>query len=130
MAVTLSPYPPTSSAAGRAAARDFLRSNVSGLDDAEDNAIDLLGEAASAAVERYAPDSPAPIKSAAALRVAAYLFGYMPKGVQNLRIGGGTSVRFERSRFFAPSPLSNSGALALLSPWRVHRALPIEEPSA
>ena len=128
MAVTLSPYPPTSSAAGRTAARDFLRSNVSGLDDVADNSIDLLGETASAAVERYAPDAPGAIKSSAALRVAAYLFGYMPKSVQNLRIAGGTSLRFERSRFFAPDPLSNSGALALLSPWRVHRALPVEEP--
>ncbi len=128
--VVLSPYPPTTSAAGRTAARDFLRSNVSGLDDAADDAIDLLGEAASATVERYAPDSPAPIKSAAALRVAAYLHGFMPKSVQNLRISGGTSIRFERSRFFAANPLQNSGALALLSPWRTHRALPIEGPDA
>ena len=130
MAVTLSPYPPTTSAAARTAARDFLRSNVSGLDDVADNSIDLLGETASAAVERYAPDAPAAIKSSAALRLAAYLHGFMPKSVQNLRIAGGTSLRFERSRFFAPDPLSNSGALALLSPWRTHRALPIEEPDS
>lgn len=128
MALTLSPYPPISSAAGRTAARDFLRKNVSGLSDVEENAVDLLGEAASAAVERYAPDAPAAIRGAATLRVAAYLFGYLPRSVQNIRAGGGTSIRFERSRFFAPDPLQNSGALGLLSPWRVHRALAVEEP--
>ena len=76
-----------------------------------------------------APDAPSPIKAEATLRVAAYLVAYQPRGVQNIR-GGGLNIRFERSRFFAPDPLSNSGALALLAPWRTHRALAIEEPDS
>ncbi len=131
MVVTLSPWPLSTSVVSRAAARDFLRANVSGLDDAgsDDSRVDLLGETSSGIIERFAPDAPSPIKAEATLRVAAYLVAYQPRGVQNIR-GGGLNIRFERSRFFAPDPLSNSGALALLAPWRTHRALAIEEPDS
>ena len=76
MAVTLSPYPPMSSAAGRAAARDFLKSLIGGIAEATDDRVDSLGEAGSEIVERYAPDAPQELKNESVIRIVAYLVAY------------------------------------------------------
>ena len=131
MAVTLSPYPLTTSAAGRTAARDFLKSLISGISEATDDRVDSLGIAASEIVERYSPDAPQELRNEAALRIVAYLVAYMPQPVSRLSIGKGTSVQLvtlENNR--SPSALTHSGAGSLLAPFRVHRALPIEEPDS
>ena len=57
-------------------------------------------------VERYAPDAPPEIKDEAAIRIAAYLFDAPPAPS-----GHGHA-----------NALTNSGAGALLSSWKVRRA--------
>ena len=90
--------------------------------------MDALGEAASAQVERFAPDAPQSIRNEATLRLAAWMFAHEPKPVQGITIA---SVRMDfRERFYSPNAMVNSGARALLSPWRSRRALPVEEADA
>ena len=120
---TISPYPPTTSAAARTAARACLRQLISG--EVTDDRLDALGEAASAQVERFAPSAPPGVRNEATLRLAAWMHAREPRPVQGLTIGG---IRMDfRERFFAPAAMTNSGARALLEPWRSRRALPVEE---
>ncbi len=68
--------------------------------------VERLLAVATALVVRHAPDAPGDIHGEAAIRVAGYLFD-MP---QAARGAGYADV------------LRNCGALALMLPWRVHRA--------
>ena len=68
--------------------------------------VERLLAVATALVVRHAPDAPGAIHGEAAIRVAGYLFD-MP---QAARGAGYADV------------LRNAGALALLLPWRAHRA--------
>ena len=78
-------------------------------DDPEGPSLDRSLGAAAAVVERVAgPSTPAPVVDQATLVLAKYLHD------QPLS---------ERAHF----PARNSGALALLAPWRVHRALPFAD---
>ena len=130
MAVTLSPYPPTTSAAARTAARDFLKSLISGISEATDDRVDSLGEAGSGIVQRYAPDAPQELKNESVIRIVAYLVAYMPKEVSRLSLGKGVTIQLATldSRL-SPNALTYSGAMGLLAPFRVHRALSLEETS-
>ena len=65
---------------------------------------------ATALVTYYAPDAPDAIANAAALRVGSYLYD-TPTGYSN------------RSQH----PLRDSGAMALLAPYRARRAVAIKE---
>ena len=90
-----------------------------------DNRLDALGEAASAQVERFAPDAPQAVRNESTLRLAAWLHSRTPRAF-NRNAAGGLSIDF-RERHFAPNALANSGARALLEPWRTLRALPVKE---
>ena len=68
--------------------------------------VDRLLATATALVLRHAPDAPGDIHTEAAVRVAGYLFD-MPQAARGAGYG---------------DVLRNSGALALMLPWRVHRA--------
>ena len=68
--------------------------------------VDRLLATATALVLRHAPDAPGDIHTEAAVRVAGYLFD-MPQAARGAGYG---------------DTLRNSGALALMLPWRVHRA--------
>ena len=121
----LSPFPGTSSPAQRSAAIAALKASISGGSNLTDDRIAELGEAASALVERFAPDAPDPIRNEGTRRIAAWMHGREPKPFQGITIGG---IRFDfRERFYSPDALRNSGARSLLSPWRARRALPVEE---
>lgn len=61
---------------------------------------------ATALVTQHAPDAPDAIQNEAAIRVAGYLFD-MPQAARGSGFG---------------DVLRNAGALALLVPWRTHRA--------
>ena len=65
----------------------------------------VLGTA-KATVERYAKDAPQAVQDEAAVRMAGYLFDAPP----------GNSQRFTHA-------FQDSGAQALLAPWRVQRAV-------
>ena len=78
-------------------------------------------------VERFAPGAPQPIRNESVIRVAGWLFSpRKPQPAQSVAVGSGLRLDF-RERFYDPSALRNSGARALLTPWRTRRALPVEE---
>ena len=71
----------------------------------------VLGTA-KATVELYAKDAPSAVQNEAAVRMAAYLYDAQP----------GNSSRFVHA-------FQDSGAQALLAPWRVQRAVAlVDEP--
>ena len=125
----------------RPAAIACLRASISGWTSAvlaadgtvqtpavpSDDRAAALGEAASGLVERFAPDAPGAIKNEATIRMVAWLHAREPKPVQAITLD---SIRLDfRERFFAPNAMTNSGARSLLMPWRVRRALPVEDTS-
>ena len=77
-------------------------------------------------IDRYAPNAPGKIQCEALIRVAGYLHAYDGTAaiLQQFQVtggaGGGVDLRF---RSACGSALRCSGAAALLSPWRVRRAL-------
>ncbi|MCY3856493.1 MAG: hypothetical protein OXF78_09385 [Rhodospirillales bacterium] len=126
MAVAIvSPYPAATAAVARQQARECLRGVIRGT--VTDARLDALGEAASAQVERFAPDAPQSVRNESTLRLAAWMHAREPRPVQGLTIA---SIRLDfRERFYSPNALANSGARAMLQPWRTRRALPVEEAS-
>lgn len=86
-----------------------------------------LHAVATAEVERYAPGAPADVKDEALLRTAGYLFADEPAAKAWRRLDVGEAVALEPR---APgSALRLSGAAALLSPYRVRRAVAVAEAS-
>ena len=83
----------------------------------EADAVRLL-EVAAALVERFAPDAPEPVQDEAAVRVAGWLHG-MPHSSIGSERAGELEVGYMRSHL---SALRHSGAMALLSTWKVRRA--------
>ena len=77
-----------------------------------------VGATASALVERFAPDAPAAIRCEAAIRCAGWLREAPAAGVR-MEAEGEISTTFSPSMTGA---LRASGAMALLSPWKVRRA--------
>ena len=127
-AVVLSPFPNATMTAQRPAAIACIKSSISGGASLTDDRAAALGEAASALVERFAPDAPQGVRNEAALRVAASILHREPKPIQGITLTSGFRLDL-RERFFAPSALTNSGARSLLMPWRLRRALPVEDTS-
>ena len=112
---------------GRAAAVLCIVETIAARPSLTDARAGQLGESASALVERFSPDAPQAIKNEAVIRTASWLFARKPRPAQSVAAGG---LRLDfRERFYAPDGLRNSGARALLTPWRTRRALPVEETS-
>ena len=126
--VVLSPFPGTTMPVQRPAAILCMKATINGASNLSDDRAAALGEAASALVERFAPDAPQAVKNEAVIRAAAHILHREPKPLQGLSLPSGMRFDF-RERFFAPNAMINSGARALLLPWRVRRALPIEDTS-
>ena len=126
-AVVLSPFPSVPMTAQRPAAIACIKASISGGANLSDDRAAALGEAASALVERFAPDAPSAIKNEATIRAAGWINAREPRPIQAITI---ETIRIDfRERFYSPHVLINSGARALLMPWRVRRALPIEDTS-
>ena len=109
----LAPWPSTPAAS--AAALACLAAAIGVTDE---DTLDRLGAAAAALVERYAPDAPSEIKNEATIRCAGWLAQHPAASVRSESVG---DIRTS----FAPTHLSalrHSGAMALLSPWKVRRA--------
>ena len=106
----LSPWPTTPAAL--AAATTALATAVGSSEDVACR----LGPVAAEEVERYASAAPASVKTEAVIRTAGWLFASKP----GLRKVGVSSVDIE----FGPgqSALRHSGAMSLLSPFKVRRA--------
>ena len=109
----LSPWP--SSPAALTAARACMAAAIGATDDAT---IDRLGSTVAALVEQYAATAPQSVKNEAVIRCAGWLFEQPAGSITNEAEG---DIRTG----FAPtmhSALRHSGAMALLSPWKVRRA--------
>ena len=125
--VILSPFPGSTMTAQRPAAIACIKASIAGGAKLTDDRAAALGETASALVERFAPDAPQAVKNEAVIRLAGWVNSREPKPVQGITI---SDMRFDfRERFFAPNAMTNSGARSLLMPWRVRRALPVEDTS-
>lgn len=116
------PYPPIPKAARQASALSLATyMDVLGLDSdsTEDRATaNRLRAVAGAVVDRYAPDAPTEIANEAKLRFGAYLLNTSDTlGYRKLNMG----VDVEMMHLHGPM-FRNSGAAALLTPWRVRRA--------
>ena len=114
MAVALlSPWPTTPAALTAATA---ALGGALGEDD--DATTQRLGETAAALVERYAPGAPDAIKCEATIRCAGWLRGAPAYGARSESEGDITTA-------YTPSAtgaLRASGAMGLLTPWKVRRA--------
>ena len=123
--VILSPFPGASMSVQRPAAIAYLKASIAGGAKLTDDRAAALGEGASAQVERFAPDAPDATKNEAVIRIAGWMHAREPKPVQSITVA---TLRMDfRERYYAPDAMRNSGARALLTPWRVRRALPVEE---
>lgn len=79
---------------------------------------DRLHGVAVALVERYAPKAPDAVQNEAVIRAGGWLHEQPPGGVRSETIG-------DEAVEYAPAmvgALRHSGAMALLSPWKVRRA--------
>ena len=79
-----------------------------------------LRSVAAALVDRYAPGAPEAIANEAAVRAAGYCHEHTLSAMSELNGGAGNSVAFNTG---ALSALRHSGGMALLSPFKVRRAL-------
>ena len=142
MALTvLSPFPAETAPAQLRAALDALRSVFrlsdttaeSGQYDELDRILQRTATAVSARVERYAPDAPTAVKSEAVVRAVAYLRDtqgaqreFQPDRNAKARNLNPTESTGFASTDWAPAPemsagwFRRSGAMSLLSAWRVH----------
>ena len=109
----LSPWPTTPAAL--TAARACLSAAL-GLDD--DATTDRLGETAAALVEGFAPNAPQPIRNEAVIRCSGWLLDSPSSGIRR-ESGGPFDVSYSP---VATGALRHSGAMGLLSPWKVRRA--------
>ena len=116
--MALSPWP-TVAGAERLIALARLREAIAGRAGYSDDAASALGSAAAAMIEDFAPSAPQPVKDEAVIRLAGYWAGSDFGGVES-----DTSVGNAAASYFKPpqSAFRYSGAMGMLSRWRVRRA--------
>ena len=68
-------------------------------------------------VNKYASEAPDAVANEAVIRTAGWLLE-QPPGVMSQSVGGGFDIQYRGGT----SPLRNSGAMALLSPFKKRRA--------
>ena len=78
---------------------------------------------AAAMIDRYAPGAPAAVANEAAIRLTGWLAQQPKAAVRSVSGPDEMDLAFAVSN---PSGFLQSGAAALLAPWRVHRAGVIE----
>ena len=113
--MALSPWPARTATASLGEA---IRVLGAALGEDDDHVTARLGAAAGALVERFAPDAPQPIRDEAVIRTAGWLRQAPSYGARSESMG-------DVSTAFSPSmtgALRASGAMAMLSPWKVRRA--------
>ena len=114
--MALTPWPSSPVALATATAE---LAGALGLDATADAAlVQRLGATASALVERFAPGAPAPIRCEATIRTAGWLHEAPSSGARMESVGD-ISTSWSANTTGA---LRSSGAMALLSPWKVRRA--------
>ena len=109
----LAPWP--TSPAELTAARDCLKGAL-GIED--DDLAQRLGSTAGELVERYAPAAPQAVRNEAVIRCAGWLLDAPADGTRG-HTAGPFSVENSPSML---SALRSSGAMGLLTAWKVRRA--------
>ncbi len=79
---------------------------------------DRLHGTAVALVERYAPEAPEAVQNEATIRCAGWLVDQPAAGIRSMRTGD-LATTFDMSR--SQAALRNSGAMGILSAWKVRR---------
>ena len=97
--------------------QEFIGLESSGL-DLDDAEILRLIEVASALIERYAPGAPEAVKTEAIVRCVGYLQESPAAPVRSEKTGD-IVTGYHRDSL---SALRHSGAMAILSPWKIRRA--------
>ena len=116
--MALSPWPTSPAALANAIA--VLREDCGLGSSATDDGVSRIGAAVAAMVEREAPAAPQAIRDEAMVRFAAYVyFTTKSQGFQTESLGP-KSVTYSITNHSAM--FRNSGAKALLSPWKVRHA--------
>lgn len=111
--VALAPWP--TDAVSVVAATDLL---AGALGESDEDTLERLGSTAAALVQRYAPAAPQPVKNEAVIRTCGWLKDQPSAAVRSTTVGP-LSIDYAPSNM---SALRHSGAMALLSPWKVRRA--------
>ena len=111
---TLSPWPSTPAALTAATA--CLKAAIG--PDLSDERVQAIGETAAALVENYAAGAPSPVKNEAVIRTGGYL-AEQPGAAVRSESTGDVSTSFAATHV---SALRHSGAMALLTGWKVRRA--------
>ena len=86
--------------------------------------VDEVAETALVLCHRYSPGAPAEIMREAGVRCAAWLIGTRANARSERKVdpsGAGLEIQFQ-NQTATPNALRNSGALSLLSPYKVRRA--------
>ena len=112
--MALSPWPTTP-----AAIQTATTALAAAVGSSEDVA-GRLGPVAAALVERYAGGAPGAVKDESVIRAAGWLHESKP-GLADSKLSAGSA---DIAKTFSPglSALRHSGAMSLLSPWKVRRA--------
>ena len=88
------------------------------VDDALDTELKRFGPAVAATVERYASAAPQAVRDEAVIRATAWLRD--TRGAA--RVSGVANITFQPAPTSSAAWFRNSGAAALLAPWRRRRA--------
>lgn len=120
--MALSPWPrdPDGLTAATATLREVLPDTLT------DGRIQSLGATAALRVEHYSPRAPQPAKDTAVEMYAGYLAQSNPGPVTKIDVG---NVNIERQINHAAA-FRHSGAMAMLSPWKIRRAGAIDNAPA
>ena len=122
--MALTPWPETPAALRDAVAalRQALGHEANASNPPVDDALDLelkrMGPAVAATVERYASQAPQATRDEAVVRGIAWLRD--TRGAA--RMSGAGSINFQPAPTSSAAWFRNSGAAALLAPWRRRRA--------
>ena len=99
-------------------ALDEARASLSGaVGVVGDDELDRLGSTASSLVERYASGAPQSIKNEGVIRTCGWLVEQPSAALRSIGVGDVTRTYATSSM----SALRHSGAMALLTSWRIRR---------
>ena len=121
--MSLSPWPAATATVAHAAAVSLLKDSIDpGLSN---ETVARLGAVAAARVEKYAEDAPEAVKNEAVIRLA----GYMNESGKRQDFGAlradsidpGGAIKIDKTFNPASGAFRRSGAMSLLSPWRVRQ---------
>ena len=110
---------PTTAAAKLTAIAEIRESTGSSASDA---VLTRIGETAAALVQRYASEAPRYVKNEAAIRCAGWLLD-RPRDGRTSEVADVGPIKIDRSYLAGQlGALRHSGAMALLSPFKIRRA--------